>query len=134
MSKERELLQRAKILLDCVCTSPVQKEIEELLAQPEQEPVAWQYRTKPNWIEEWNDWENCSKGTYEDYKRFPIMHDWVYETRELYASPPNCELLSDGELKTIAVEEEFLLFCSEDEFIEIARVIEKAHGINGTGQ
>ena len=39
MTIERELLQRAKILLDCVCTSPVQKEIEELLAQPETEPV-----------------------------------------------------------------------------------------------
>jgi hypothetical protein len=37
--------------------------------------------------------------------------------------------LSDEELKTIAVEEEFLLFCSEDEFVEIARAIEKAHGI-----
>ena len=51
MSKERDLLQRAKILLDCVCTSPVQKEIEELLAQPEpeqteQEPVAWMYDWK----------------------------------------------------------------------------------------
>jgi hypothetical protein len=41
------------------------------------------------------------------------------------------EPLSDDELVAMAVEDEFLLFCSEDEFIEIARAIEKAHGITG---
>ena len=50
MNEERELLVRAKVLLECVDTAPLQdqadliiKEIQELLAQPdnEQEPVAW---------------------------------------------------------------------------------------------
>jgi hypothetical protein len=49
----------------------------------------------------------------------------------LYATPPKREPLSDEKLKTIAVEDEFLLYCNEDEFIEIAREIEKAHGIRG---
>ena len=56
---------------------------------------------------------------------------------ELLAQPeptsalPKREPLSDEKLKTIAVEDEFLLYCNEDEFIEIAREIEKAHGIGG---
>ena len=44
MSKERDLLVRAKVLLECVDTAPLQdqadliiKEIQELLAQPEQD-------------------------------------------------------------------------------------------------
>ena len=60
--------------------------IDELLAQ--QEPVVWQYRTKPNWQEQWSNWENCRKEAYEDYKRVPLLHDWLYETRPLYISPP----------------------------------------------
>lgn len=48
MNEERDLLVRAKVLLECVDTAPLQdqadlivREITELLAQPEQEPVAW---------------------------------------------------------------------------------------------
>ncbi len=50
MSKERELLRRVKVLLECSNMEPLQdqadiiiKEIQQLLAQPEQEqePVAW---------------------------------------------------------------------------------------------
>ena len=44
MNKERDLLVRAKVLLECVDTAPLQdqadliiKEIQELLAQPEQD-------------------------------------------------------------------------------------------------
>ena len=48
MSKEKDLLVRAKVLLECLDTEPLQdqadliaKEIQELLAQPEPAPVAW---------------------------------------------------------------------------------------------
>jgi hypothetical protein len=37
--------------------------------------------------------------------------------------------LSDAKLKAIVIEDEYLLFCSEEEFIDIARAIERAHGI-----
>jgi hypothetical protein len=50
-------------------------------------------------------------------------------TLKLRESPPKRKPLSEDELKTIAVADEFLLYCDEDEFIEIARAIEKAHGI-----
>lgn len=53
MSKERELLKRAKLLMECSdliegtlieSRSPALiKDIEELLSQPEQEPVAWMH-------------------------------------------------------------------------------------------
>ena len=48
MSKERALLRRVKVLLECSNMEPLQRqsdliigEIKELLDQPEQEPVAW---------------------------------------------------------------------------------------------
>ncbi len=37
--------------------------------------------------------------------------------------------LTDLQLSEIAVSDEFLLYCSQDEFNEIARAIERAHGI-----
>ena len=47
MNEERDLLVRAKVLLECVDTTPLQnqadlivREITELLAQPEQEPLS----------------------------------------------------------------------------------------------
>lgn len=101
MSAERDLLRRAKCLLECSNMEPLQRqtdliigEIKDLLEQPKQEPF------KPDWV-------NYRQGV-EDAKREPLSVD---------------------KLAAMAVEDEFLLFCSEDEFIEIARVIEKAHGI-----
>jgi hypothetical protein len=97
-----------------------------LLAQPdhivdvgnmvEQEPVAW-----------------CQmvEGNVQDLLTSFEMKDWLYDKSwiPLYTAPPKREPLSDKKLKTIAVEDEFLFYCNEDEFIEIARALEKAHGI-----
>ena len=92
-----------------------------LLAQPEQteqEPVAW-----------------CQlvDGKVQDLLTSFEMKDWLYDKSwiPLYTAPPKREPLSVKKLKTIAAEDEFLLYCNEDEFIEIARDIEKAHGITG---
>jgi len=79
--------------------------IGELLAQPEQEPVVLQYRTKPNWTGNWSKWEDCRKESYEDYIRVPLLHDWTYETRELYTAPPKREQEWQG--------------LTEDEIVEI---------------
>lgn len=98
MSKDLALLKRVKILLECMSMEPLQRqadaiieEIREILAESEsepvecaREPVVWQYRTTPNWREQWSKWESCSKESYEDYKRVPLSNDWLYETRELY--------------------------------------------------
>jgi len=60
--------------------------------------VVWQVRTKPDWDEKhkWTKWEDCRKESYEDYIRVPLLHDWTYETRELYTSPKR-ESKSDDE-------------------------------------
>lgn len=55
----------------------------------------------------------------------------------LYAAPPVApapvvrEPLTDEQLAKIAVEDEFLLYCDQESFNEIARAIEAAHGIGG---
>ena len=53
-----------------------------------QEPVEYQYRTRPDWIPEWNGWNTCSKESAEAYEKTPYLHDWHYEVRRLYTSPP----------------------------------------------
>lgn len=130
MSKERELLKQAIYFLEPLdweanvqdtCQNLI-NETKELLAQTEtkQEPVAWQLVAK-----------FITDGDILQYT-YSKPRDELYEyyrVTPLYASPPAREPLSDEDLKTIAVEEEFLLFCSEDEFVEIARAIEKARGI-----
>lgn len=129
MSKERELLNRYVLALKARGICPLLiKEIEELLAQPEtdQEVVVWQYRTKPNWIDKWYDWENCSKESYEDYKRVPELHDWLYETREIYIKPPTHEPLSDEVIREFAHDSYFI--CN-DAFIKGVRWAEAQHKI-----
>jgi hypothetical protein len=52
------------------------------------EPVEYQYRTRPDWITEWNGWNTCSKESAEAYEKTPYLHDWHYEVRRLYTTPP----------------------------------------------
>jgi hypothetical protein len=54
------------------------------------EPVAYQQRTRPNWKDEtcWTPWEDCSKAEAEDCWNRPQVHDWLYEARALYTTPP----------------------------------------------
>ena len=52
------------------------------------EPVEYQYRIRPDWIPEWNGWNTCSKESAEAYEKTPYLHDWHYEVRRLYTSPP----------------------------------------------
>lgn len=115
MTIERELLQRAKILLDCVCTSPVQKEIEELLAQPEQEPVGI-VRTiggYPDDSEHVVDWL-CK---YKDLK----------EGDRLYLAPPTREPLSDDVIRNFA--DAFGYMVHNNAFTQGVRWAEKQHKI-----
>ena len=53
-----------------------------------------------------------------------------------HAAPPAAPAvpLTDSELAKIAVEDEFLLYCDQDSFNEIARAVEQAHGIGGGGK
>jgi hypothetical protein len=53
------------------------------------EPVEYQYRTRPDWIPEWNGWNTCSKESAQAYEKTPYLHDWHYEVRRLYITPPH---------------------------------------------
>ena len=59
------------------------------IAQMEkQEPVEWQTRTRPAWNDgTWGPWRRCSEEYAEDIKKTPLLHDWLYEARALYALP-----------------------------------------------
>ena len=81
MSKERELLNRSRYNLDREYCADLIDEIQELLAQPEQEqePVAWRtYRVVTD------DWQ---------YHIFPYGLDLTCQP--LYLAPPKREPLSD---------------------------------------
>ena len=119
----------------------------ELLQQaPEPEPVAWEG------AEEWEQlaWHLCADENGEDacneliWEGGPIKEPWgerwlKYEDEakrmialvRKYAAPVP---LTDSELAKIAVEDEFLLYCDQDSFNEIARAIEAAHGITGASK
>ena len=62
------------------------------------EPVEYQYRTRPDWIPEWNGWNTCSKESAEAYEKTPYLHDWHYEVRRLYITPPQRKPLTDEEI------------------------------------
>ena len=84
MIKERELLEWVLIFLQPHASEEalnLHKEITELLAQPEQAPVAWRYKT-----------HNRYTYTEENY------HELEGEGEPLYASPPKREHLSDNEI------------------------------------
>ena len=125
MSKERELL---KTILAYMCAEylvitefemiaqieDTVKEIQELLAQPEQEPVAWIIETE---IEgKLSEWVCTDKKHYMDASdgKDPIP---------LYTAPPKREPLTS---KLISLGNN----CHES-FIKGVRFAEKMHGIGG---
>jgi hypothetical protein len=65
-----------------------------------QEPVEYQYRTRPDWITEWNGWNICSKESAEAYEKKPYLHDWHYEVRRLYTTPSQRKPLTDEQART----------------------------------
>lgn len=53
------------------------------------EPVEYQMRMRPTWeVTSWSDWKKCSRDSFDDYIKTPKLHDWEYEVRELYTTPP----------------------------------------------
>jgi len=114
MSKARELLRRVISTYSDYGINTLYGEINELLAQPEQEPVAWMYDT---YEEGYREKYDCLT-TIEDY----ISNTGVTNVRPLYTSPPKREPLNNVEIMTIAEEHTW-------DLKRFARAIEKAHGI-----
>ena len=99
MSKERALLE--KILATGWLNNIISCEVEELLAQPEQEPVAWRWKKASGWAYQ----DNSNNGG-----------------EPLYASPTRKRLSVDRLAQLYALD------VFNDPFI-FARQVEKAHGI-----
>ena len=54
----------------------------------QQEPVLWQVRTRPTWnATGWSEWRDCCEEHAKDVTKAPMLHDWLYEARVLYALP-----------------------------------------------
>jgi len=91
MSKERDLLRTAiKIIEDNMSTTSLSNfisEVDEILAQPEQEPVAWMYDT---YEEGYRERYDCLT-TIEDY----ISNTGVTNVRPLYLTP-QIRVMNDG--------------------------------------
>jgi hypothetical protein len=62
------------------------------LADPDQEPVVWQSRMRPDWEENgWTPWKDCSKEYADNFWETPRLNGWLYEARALYTAPPQRE-------------------------------------------
>ena len=125
MSKERELLRRVKVLLECSNMEPLQRqtdlivgEIKELLAQPEQEPVAWMYdhqiEVGYDKYTEVNIIETCARN---------LESNNCINIRPLYLAPPKQEPLSVERIADLWTD------INTNSVRNFARAIEKEHGI-----
>ena len=114
MNEERDLLVRAKVLLECVDTAPLQdqadliiKEIQELLAQPEQEPEPLLAETKIEWYG-----KGFRQGVNEFAPPKPLTEDVIYALDKEGV----VENMDDHQVRYV---------------IRWIRRVEKAHGIGG---
>ena len=117
MSKERELLQRCAEAFSIHNKCPnLIVEIQNLLAQPEQEPVAW-----------------CQmvEGKVQDLLTSFEMKDWIKDDSwaPLYTSPPKRERLSDGTIADMWHANKKATH--PDSYWSGVYDAEKAHGITG---
>lgn len=56
------------------------------------EPALYQYRMRATWNQNnWSNWEDCTEAKYNDCIKTPLIHDWAYEARKLFAEPFDIE-------------------------------------------
>jgi len=124
MRIERELLKEFIDFVDSYEFYPTERSViweivsrtQELLAQPEQEPVAW--------IIETEIYGKLSEWVCTDKKHYMEAHDGTKDPIPLYTEPPTRKPLDNVEIMTIAAEHTW-------DLKRFARAIEKAHGIGG---
>ena len=112
MSKERELLARVLTSELWSVQEELQAEIKQLLAQPEQEPVAWMQDSIELYVLE-------EKSAIRGY------------VIPLYTAPPTREPLSDGEIRDGLDGKNGFENWYDDRFVDGVRFAEKHHGIGG---
>jgi hypothetical protein len=126
MSKERELLEQCRMYLSSlgmfVEHSTLINEIDELLSQPEQEPVAWMYEWEEIGGKEWTSVKN---GKYP-----PIVEEeyCMRNLRPLYTAPPTRNPLTPQQ---ISVGNQSMLNVTREAFVKGVKWAEQQHGIGG---
>ena len=102
--------------------------LREALAQPQpvqQEPYAWHY-TNNGGVSVWHIGPSSRLAAdIKAAREFPKVHRIV----ALHTSPQEAHPMSDEFLRKMHHEDQFGLFCDYDDFEQIARAIEQAHGI-----
>ena len=131
MSKERELLKAIVLKADGVegiGLSLIIKESKELLAQPEQEPVAWQFRTfhgEDTVCSGWDVWEDCTELKFNNVSEY--VTNGFYQVRKLYTSPTTREPLR--EVVIVKLFGDHTIAIHADSYWAGIEDAEKAHGI-----
>ncbi len=74
------------------------------LAMATEAVALYQYRTRPDWKDQWSEWEECSAAAAADYIRVPRLHGWHYEARALgvIAATPQPPAQGDAREATLA--------------------------------
>jgi hypothetical protein len=122
MSKERELLERILVsgIFDSNLFEDWEQYIQELLAQPEQEPVAYVYA--------YDYLDSLYYATDKDVADYPRISR---DGKPLYAVLPKREPLSEDEIAELWGES----YSGTTQMVrDFARAIEKAHGIGGSDE
>jgi hypothetical protein len=116
MTAERELLKRClDFMLDAGANlNPLFKEVNDvLLNQPEQEPVAWKTEKK-SYLDEI---DRLSMEANKDQEEIDRLTQWLTQ--------PERKPLTDEDICEILIKKEW------KGFVDLVRIIEKAHGIGG---
>ena len=113
-TKERELLRRISSHSESRIPAHFIKEIQELLAQPEQEEAPVATKLEGHQFTAFH----VSEGDFKKLQKLPTG-------TKIYTAPPKREHLSDEAICEILLKKEWR------GFVELVRIIEKAHGIGG---
>jgi len=65
------------------------------------EPVAYQYRMKPEWHDAWVKWQPCEKANFDDYVKAPVVNGWQFDARALFNHPPEADKLLQQALEAL---------------------------------
>ena len=94
----------AGMLTDVVCSL---EEIHRLCnlavahSRKDAEPVAYQYRMKPEWHDAWVKWQPCDKANFDDYVKAPVINGWQFDARALFTHPPEADKLLQQALEAL---------------------------------
>ena len=150
MNKERDLLMRVKVLLECVDTAPLQDQAEQEQEPVTDKPTETAMAVMPNGVcvsNVYDAYEEGRKSVMSEQEPVAWIYEWVDEAGEpvksvaynfyddanpipLYTAPPKREPLSTKQAEDLW-ETTFKSAVPYYIFDEICTAIEQYHGIVG---